>query len=80
MWGGGMSQVMSYNTDSFGGHVQIYVCVCVTQSRQNSGTDSLSLTSPITGQTFAVMRLSSDSVASKIINQTAYRAGMSVHM
>lgn len=57
MWGGGMSQVMSYNTDSFGGHVRIYVCVCVTRwySRQNNGTDGLSLTSPITGQTFAVM-------------------------
>lgn len=82
MWGGGTSQVMSYDTNSLVGHVRLCVCICVTRwyTSQYSGTIGLSPTNQITGQMFAVMRLASDLVASKIINQTAYRAEISVHM
>lgn len=82
MQGGAMSQVMSHDSDYFGGHVQIYVCVCMTRwsTSQYSGTVGLSLTNQITGQIFAVMGLGSICVGSGIIKQTPYRAGVPEHM
>lgn len=83
------SVIMSWDTNSWGAAlcVQIYVCVCVAcwYTGQYSGTVTQSDWSSFHKQRAFPIKsrnrwLASNLVASVTIKQTAYRAGMSVHM